>query len=91
MTTTKGHFTNMELEVVMNFFRDAEGNGHDFGFTDAHGIGDNKVARGVIASLVKKKIIDVHESFTNESGTWRQFTWHGKEPHEVNTLSDILN
>ena len=82
--------TPLETEVLNNLFDSAEGNGHDFGYTEDHGI-DPKQAGGVISSLVKKNIIMVHEPVTTDSGTWHQFTWVGREPHEVNSIGDILN
>ena len=81
--------TPLEIKVLKNLFMSAEGNGHDFGFTEDHGI-DARQARGVISSLIKKQIIEVHEAISNESGTWHQFTWRGKQPHEINNLQDLL-
>jgi hypothetical protein len=86
----KMKLTALETEVLENLFDSADGNGHDFGYTEDHGI-DPKQARGVISSLVQKNIIMVHEAITTDSGTWHQFTWVGKEPHEVNSIADILN
>jgi hypothetical protein len=80
--------TPLETEVLENLFDSANGNGHDFGYTEDHGI-DPKQARGVISSLVQKRIIMVHEPVTTDSGTWHQFTWVGKEAHEVNSIADI--
>ena len=82
--------TELELQVLKNLYMSAEGNGHDFGFTEDHGI-DPKQARGVISSLVKKDIIEVHEAITNCTGTWHQFTWRGKDSCKINSLDDILN
>jgi predicted transcriptional regulator len=84
------NLTSLEMEVLKNLFESADGNGHDFGFTEDHGI-DARQARGVISSLVKKGYIEVHEAITNDSGTWHQFTWKGKEPHEVTSLRDLLH
>jgi hypothetical protein len=81
--------TDLELEVLKNFYDSAWGNGHDFGFTEDHGIKPSQ-ARGVISSLIKKKIIDVHEAIKTETGTWHQFTWHGKNPCDIKSLEDVL-
>lgn len=87
---TKVQLTELEEKVLKNLYMSADGNGHDFGFTDDHGI-DPKQARGVISSLIKKNIIEVHEAITNETGTWHQFTWRGKNSWEINSLQDILS
>ena len=83
------HLTELELEVLKNFFDSAAGNGHDFGYTDEHGI-DPKKARGVISSLVKKEIIDVWDPIKTETGTWHQFTWHGKNACDIKIFEDVL-
>lgn len=89
MTTIKS-LTPLEREVLQNLYESADGNGQDFGFTEDHGI-NPKQARGVLSSLIKKGIIEVHEAITNCTGTWHQFTWRGKQSHEVNSVEDLLN
>jgi hypothetical protein len=73
--------TELETQILTLLFKDAEGNGHDFGIienlVDYEGI-DMKVARGVLSSLVKKDIITVHE-YRFEMGMEQgctQFTWN---------------
>ena len=87
--TNTNHLTPLELEVLNNLYDSACGNGHDFGFTEDHGINPLQ-ARGVVSSLVKKNIIDVHEAIRTESGVWHQFTWHGKNAGDIKTLEDVL-
>lgn len=84
------HLTTLEEQVLKNLYMSADGNGHDFGFVEDHGI-DPKQARGVISSLVKKNIITVWDPVRNESGFWTQFTWKNKEAHEVNCMGDVLS
>ena len=85
--------TPLESQVLEELFCSASGNGHDFGYIEDAGI-PSKQARGVVASLAKKGIIDIHEPITNESGTFTQFTWtcfgwQGVN-REVNEIKDIL-
>lgn len=85
--------TALESQVLEELFCSASGNGHDFGYIEDAGI-PSKQARGVVASLAKKGIIDIHEPITNESGTFTQFTWtcfgwQGVN-REVNEIKDIL-
>lgn len=88
MTTIQ--LTPLEEQVLKNLYMSADGNGHDFGFVEDHGI-DPKQARGVISSLIKKDIITVWEPVRNCSGEWTQFTWNNKEPHQINCLEDVLS
>lgn len=88
MTTT--HLTPLEEQVLKNFYVSAEGNGHDFGYLEDHGI-DPKQARGVISSLIKKNIITVWEPVRTESGLWTQFTWKNKDSEQINSLEDVLS
>lgn len=83
-------FTSLELELIHNLYESSDGNGHDFGFTDEHGL-DPKVARGVLSSLVQKEVITIWEEIKNCAGTFHQFTWRGIESHEINSVQDILN
>lgn len=87
MTTTE--LTPLEQQVLENLYMSAEGNGHDFGFVEDHGI-DPKQARGVISSLIKKNIITVWEPVRNETGLWTQFTWKNKDSEQINCLEDVL-
>ena len=66
---TKVQLTELEEKVLNNLYMSADGNGHDFGYTDEHGI-DPKQARGVISSLIKKEIIEVQEEMRSEREEW---------------------
>ncbi len=70
-------FTSTEIAVLKALFQSAEDNGHDFGFIeDARSVVKSKASLGgIVSSLVKKKIIIVHDAVTTDSGTWTQFTW----------------
>jgi len=83
-------FTKLELQVIEDLYDSSYGNGHDFGFTEEVNL-DPKVARGVLSSLVQKEVITIWDAVTNDSGTWHQVTWRGIEPHEINSVEDILN
>jgi hypothetical protein len=87
--TTK-QLTELEEKVLQNLYMSAVGNGHDFGFVEDHDI-DPKQARGVISSLIKKDIIEVHDAVTNCSGTWTQFTWKNKDAVNINSFEDVLS
>ena len=69
--------TQLEKAVLAELYESASGNGHDFGFIeDARSAVKNpRELAGVISSLVKKNIIQVWETITNDSGTFTQFTW----------------
>ena len=84
------HLTQLEEQVLKNLYMSADGNGHDFGFVEDHGI-NPKQARGVISSLVKKNIITVWEPVRNESGLWTQFTWKNKDSEQINSIDDVLS
>lgn len=62
--------TTNEKLVLKALFESAEGNGHDFGFTDEHGLADKKTAGGVVASLQKKGIL---RAYVDDK--YKQFTW----------------
>jgi len=83
-------FTQLELQVIEDLYDSSDGNGHDFGFTDEVHL-DHKIARGVLSSLVQKDVIEIHEAITNCAGTFHQFTWRKIEPHQINSVQDILN
>jgi hypothetical protein len=56
----------------------AQGNGHDFGLIeDARGVVGPSQLGGVVASLVKKGLIVVHDTYNG----WTQFTW----PFQIQT------
>lgn len=90
--------TELETQILTLMFKDAEGNGHDFGIienlVDYEGV-DMKVARGVISSLVKKDILTV-DDYRFEMGMERgctQFTWnHAGDMHGVypETIEDLF-
>lgn len=66
-------FTLMERKVLHALTESAYGNGNDFGFIeDAFGSVAPSQLGGVVSSLVKKGVIEVHEKINN---TWTQFTW----------------
>jgi hypothetical protein len=67
------NLTTFETQVLAELKESSNGNGHDFGFIED--VKDLKRARGVIASLVKKGWIDVHDAVTTDSGRWTQFTF----------------
>jgi hypothetical protein len=87
-------FTALELTLIENLFHSSDWNGHDFGIiedsVEESGI-DPKVARGVLSSLVKKEVITIWEAVTNDSGTFTQFTWRGKNAEDITCLEDIVN
>jgi ferric iron reductase protein FhuF len=87
MITT--HLTPLEEQVLKNLYMSAEGNGHDFGFVEDHGI-DPKQARGVISSLIKKNLITLWEPIHNETGIWTQFTWKNKDSEQIHCMEDVL-
>jgi hypothetical protein len=90
--------TELETQILTLMFKDAEGNGHDFGIienlSDNEGV-DMKVARGVISSLVKKDILTVDDyrfEMGMETGC-TQFTWnHAGDRHGVDpkTIEDLF-
>ena len=69
--------TKLEQTVFLVLFNSAEGNGHDFGFIEdaRKSVKEAKQLGGVVASLIKKKLIEVHDPVTTDSGTYTQFTW----------------
>lgn len=71
--------THLEKEVLKKLIISADGNGNDFGFIeDARGVCGKAQLSGVVASLVKKQIIVVHEPVRpcDQPGVeWTQFTW----------------
>lgn len=85
--------TQSEMKVLIAFFKSAEGNGHDFGFVED---GRKAVAKanqlgGIVASLVKKGLIEVWEPVTTNEGTkdqqtFTQFTWNNLD--EVRKLME---
>jgi len=87
-------FTALESTLIENLFHSSDWNGHDFGIiedsVEESGI-DPKVARGVLSSLVQKEVITIWEAVKNDSGTFTQFTWRKIEPHQINSVQDILN
>lgn len=70
--------THLEKQVLKELFKSAEGNGHDFGFTEdaRNAVSSPRQLSGVISSLTKKKILSVYEPATNDEGvTYCQFYW----------------
>ena len=70
-------FTTLEIAVLKELLESSAGNGHDFGFTeDARSVVKNpRELAGIISSLVKKNVIEVWDTTTNDSGSFTQFTW----------------
>ena len=70
--------TRLEAQVMKALILSSHGNGHDFGLIeDARGVVGPSQLGGVVASLVKKGLIVVHEPYNG----WTQFTW----PFEIQT------
>lgn len=68
--------TKSEIAVLEKLFESASGNGHDFGLIeDAREAVPTKSLAGVVSSLVKKGLIQVHEAVNNGEEVWTQFTW----------------
>lgn len=84
------NITDLERSVLTALFASSEGNGHDFGMVeDCRGACAIQQLGGVIASLSKKGIIDVHEAVTTDSGRWTQTTWSkGWTPEGITALLD---
>jgi hypothetical protein len=77
--------TVLETKVLRALYESAAGNGHDFGFTDEHGLESKRQASGVISGLAKKGILSSQKNAGEVSGSGSQFTW--KHPHrDVNAL-----
>lgn len=68
--------TELETKALRVLFSDADGNGHDFGFTDSIGparvMGLHQIS-GVVSSLAKKGIIYVEDDCASSYGS--MFTW----------------
>lgn len=80
------NFTKLEMSVLKKLFESSAGNDHDFGFIeDARKSVANKTQlSGVVASLIKKNLIVVHDAVKNDSGRWTQFTF--KNVDEINGI-----
>ncbi len=70
-------FTALETKVLAALIESAGGNGDDFGFTDdaRDAVKTKAQLAGVIASLVKKGTIVVHEPERVNGTVITQFTW----------------
>ena len=75
--------TTMEHTVLSALFDSSKGNGHDFGFVEECRSAVERPTQlaGVMASLVKKGIITIHEAVVTNQGTayqqrWTQTTWN---------------
>ena len=90
--------TGLELKVLRALYESAEGNGQDFGFIEdaRKSVGKANQLSGVIASLVKKGLIEVHGSVNpgdKPEDELTQFTWVGdsSESYEnAQIIRDIL-
>jgi hypothetical protein len=96
MKNTTTHLTALELAVLASMFQDASGNGHDFGIVEnVRGIVAPRQLGAIVASLVKKDIVTVHDKTPNG---WTQFTWNyagdmdGTTPESIDpkSLEDVL-
>lgn len=59
--------TSLERKVLVALFESSKGNGHDFGFIeDARGVVGSDQLGGIVASLVKKRILVVHEPYRGD-------------------------
>jgi hypothetical protein len=70
--------TEMETLVLKEMFFDAKGNGHDFGFVENITCLPMTQVRGILSSLVKKDIIEIHD-YRHEMGMEEgctQWTWN---------------
>ena len=71
-----------EAKVLDALYISAEGNGHDFGFTDFHHVvSEGITARqwpGYISSISGKDYIEIHEPHNAGNGLFTQFTWTPK-------------
>ena len=73
--------TPLEKKVLTALYESSEGNGHDFGFVQdcRKAVDSPNQLSGVMASLVKKKLLTVHGDITTNKGTyvetWTQTTW----------------
>ena len=85
----------METLVLNDMFQDASGNGHDFGIVENISCFPMTQVRGVLASLVKKDIIEVDGKGPNG---WTQWTWNhagdlrGMTPETIDpkSIQDVL-
>lgn len=70
--------TSMEHQVLTALFASSKGNGHDFGLVEEcrKAVKEPKQLSGIISSLVKKGIIQVHGEVRTDSGAWTQTTWN---------------
>jgi hypothetical protein len=84
----KIQLTDLETLVLNDMFLDASGNGHDFGIVENISCLPMRQVRGVLASLVKKDVIMIDDSYKRETG-WTQFTWNhaGIDPKSI---EDVL-
>jgi hypothetical protein len=94
-TAAKISLTEMETLVLKDMFLDASGNGHDFGIVENITCLPMTQVRGILASLVKKDIIEVDRKGPNG---WTQWTWNhagdmrGTTPASIDpqSIEDVL-
>jgi len=87
--------TDLETVVLNDMFKDASGNGHDFGIVENITCLPMTQVRGILASLVKKDIILV--DYKGPNG-WTNWTWNhagdmsGNTPESINpkSIQDVL-
>lgn len=88
--------SKLERKVLKALYESANGNGHDFGLIEeARGaVAKADQLGGVVASLVKKGIIEVHKPVdTGDGYIWTQFTWvgpHNESYENVEAVKQIL-
>lgn len=93
----KIQLTDLETLVLKDMFRDARGNGHDFGIVENISCLPMHKVRGVLASLVKKDVIMIDDTYKRETG-YTQFVWNhagdmnGTTPETINpkSIEDVL-
>lgn len=86
----RAKLTLLEATVLRVLIKSAAGNGDDFGFIeDARDAVNPKQLGGVVSSLVKKGVINVHEAVTTDSGRWTQFTWPVEEEQRAAYVAKV--
>lgn len=69
------NLTAKELAVIPAILAANDENGGDFGLVESIQFeGDRRVLGGILTSLQRKGVLEVHEPVTTDSGTWTQFT-----------------
>lgn len=70
-----GRITDKEFAALPAILAANDANGGDFGLVENIKFdGDRRVLGGILASLQRRGVIELHEPVTTDSGTWTQFT-----------------